>query len=92
MVSDTNGDRSTSEELGRETAIAEAYMQGASGWSYVPAKTANQFPFDYRLAESSVIEDSWPATRRHPAYFRAMLENIAKIVLRKPPSTGGKRK
>ena len=92
MVSDTNGDRSTTEELGRESAIAEAYMYGASGWSYVPAKTANQFPFDYRLAESSVIEDSWPANRRHPAYFRAMLEHIAKIVLRKPPSTGGKRK
>ncbi len=90
MVSDSNGEMSTKAELERERAIAEAYMQGASGWSYVPARTANRFPFDYRLPESSAIEDSWPQAKRHPAYFRAMLEHIAKIVLRKPPSSAGK--
>lgn len=87
MVSDSNGNLSTSEELERERRIAEAYMLGASGWSYVPARTANRFPFDYRLPDSSAIEDSWPEAKRHPAYFRAMLEQIARIVLRKPPSS-----
>ena len=92
MVSDSNGEMSTTAELEREQAIAEAYMLGASGWSYVPARTANRFPFSYRLADSAAIEDSWPDAKRHPAYFRAMLEQIARIVLRRPPSSLGKGK
>jgi hypothetical protein len=90
MVSDSNGKLSTKDELERERAIAEAYLQAASGWSYVPARTANRFPFEYRLPDNSAMEDSWPDAKRHPAYFRAMLEHIAKIVLRKPPSPAGK--
>ena len=90
MISDSNGHRSTTEELARERSIAEAYMHGASGWSYVPARTANMFPFDYRLPATAAIDDSWPESKRHPAYFRAVLEQIARIVLRKPPSTAGR--
>lgn len=90
MVSDSNGKLSTKDELERERAIAEAYLQAASGWSYVPARTANRFPFEYRLPDNSAMEDSWPDAKRHPAYFRAMLEHIAKIVLRKPPSPAGR--
>ncbi len=92
MVSDTNGGDSTSGELETERAIAAAYLSGASGWSYVPARTANRFPFEYRVAESAAIDDAWPARRRHRAYFRAMLEQIARIVLRKPPSSARKGK
>lgn len=92
MVSDSNGRQATQNELQRERAIAEAYLQGASGWSYVPALTANRFPFAYRPPDSSEVDDTWPPGRRHPAYFRAMLEQIAKIVLRRPPSTRGKDK
>ena len=92
MVSDSNGEMSTTAELEREQAIAEAYMLGASGWSYVPSRTANRFPFNYRLADSSAIEDSWPDAKRHPAYFKAMLEQIARIVLRRPPSSVRKGK
>lgn len=88
MVSDSNGSRATQEELERERSIAEAYLQSASGWSYVPARTANLFPFTYSLPENSTMEDSWPAAKRHPAYFRAMLETIARIVLRRPPISG----
>lgn len=87
MVSDSNGSRATLAELERERSIAEAYLQSASGWSYVPTRTANLFPFTYSLPESSTMEDSWPAAKRHPAYFRAMLETIARIVLRRPPSS-----
>ena len=91
MVSDSNGQQATRDELERERSIAEAYLQGASGWSYVPARTANLFPFIYSLPESSAVDDSWPVDKRHRAYFRAMLENIARIVLRRPPSSAGRK-
>lgn len=92
MVSDSSGAAATNAELARESSIAQAYLEGAAGWSFVPALTANRFPFDYELADSAVFEDSWPADTRHRAYFRAMLEGIARIVLRRPPSTSGKGK
>lgn len=91
MVSDSNGQQATRDELDRERSIAEAYLQGASGWSYVPARTANIFPFVYSLPDSSGVDDSWPADKRHRAYFRAMLESIARIVLRRPPSPTGRK-
>ena len=90
MVSDRNGVQAKRAELEAEESIAEAYILGASGWSYVPSGTVNVFPFVYGLPESSVVDDSWPDARRFPAYFRAMLERIGRIVLRKPPSTSGK--
>ncbi len=92
MVSDRNGVEGLQAELETEKSIAEAYIQSASGWSYVPSGTLNVFPFVYRLPETSVVDDSWPAARRFPAYFRAMLEQIGRIMLRKPPSTSGKSK
>ena len=90
MVSDSNGDASTLDQLQREREVAETYLLAASGWSFVPTRTANRFPFDYRVSESSAVDDAWPESRRHPAYVRAMLEQIARIVLRKPPSTARK--
>ena len=90
MVSDSNGQQATRDELARERSIAEAYLQGASGWSYVPARTANLFPFAYSLPDSSAVDDSWPVEQRHRTYFKAMLETIARIVLRRAPSTSGR--
>lgn len=90
MVSDSNGTAATGEELGRERSIAEAYLQGASGWSFVPVRTANNFPFAYGLPETSKFEDTWPSEQRHAGYFRAMLEHIARIVLRRPPVPASK--
>lgn len=86
MVSDSNGLAATREELERERLIAEAYLQGASGWSFVPARTANVFPFAYGLPQVSGLDDSLPDRQRHPAYFRAVLEQVARIVLRRPPT------
>lgn len=91
MVSDSNGQQATRDELEQERSIAEAYLQAASGWSYVPARTANMFPFVYSLPDTSAVEDSWPVEKRHGAYFRAVLETIARIVLRRPPSTAGRK-
>ncbi len=84
MVSDSNGMAATREELIREQSIAEAYLQGAAGWSFVPVRAANTFPFVYGLPESSEFEDGWPSEKRHAAYFRAALEGLARIVLRRP--------
>ena len=85
MVSDSNGQQGTPDELELERSIAEAYLHGASGWSYVPARTANLFPFVYSLPDTSNVEASLPASKRHRAYYRAVLESIARIVLRRPP-------
>ena len=90
MISDSSGTSATLQELEDEEAIAAAYLERASGWSYVPNRTANTFPFAYRPSDSSVIADSWPEEKRYRAYYRAMLERIAKVVLRRPPSTGQK--
>ncbi len=91
MVSDSNGVQATTDELEREHAIAEAYIQGASGWSFVPARTANVFPFDYNLPVSSSFDESQGSNERHSAYFRAVLEQIARIVLRRPPASARAR-
>ncbi len=86
MVSDSNGMAATRQELVRTTSIAEAYLQGASGWSFVPVHTANTFPFAYGLPDKSDFDDEWPPEKRHAAYFRAALESLARIVLRRPPA------
>lgn len=87
LVSDSNGGHATTDELDRDRAVAEAYLAGASGWSFAPAGLASSFPFSYQAAETAAIDDSWPDRRRRPAYFRAVLEQVARIVLRKAPST-----
>ena len=90
MVSDSSGLAATNAELAREASVAQAFLEGAAGRSFAPALTANRFPFDYGLADSAVFEDSRPADTRHRAYFRTMLEGIARTVLMRPPSTSGK--
>ncbi len=91
MVSDSNGSAATNAELARERSIAKAYLEDAAGWSYVPGATANRFPFEYGLPDSAALDDSWQVARRQQAYFRAVLEGIATIVLKRPPSTVGRR-
>ena len=87
MVSDYNGLHSKVEELDQERAMAESYLLNASGWSYSPTMTANQFPFVYQPAASAQFTEDESTEKRHGAYFRAVLEQIAKIVLNRPPST-----
>ena len=67
--------------------MAESYLLNASGWSYSPTMTANQFPFVYQPAASAQFTEDESTEKRHGAYFRAVLEQIAKIVLNRPPST-----
>lgn len=83
MVSDANSPAAAMAELDRERVIAEAYLERASGWSYVPTQMADAFPFSYKPADSVAGPDGGS----HATYFRAVLEQIAKVVLRRPPST-----
>lgn len=87
MINDDNGIEATPATLSRDHATANAFLTNASGWSYRPGRLADRFPFDFAPAESAELDESWDEARLRPAYFRAMLEQIAKLVLRKPPST-----
>ncbi len=92
MVSDSSGPEATSQGLAKDVSIAEAYLEGAAGWSFAPSASANRFPFDYGVAETAEFDDAWDTARRRPAHGRALLEAVARIVLRKPPSTTLRRK
>lgn len=92
MINDRNGRGATPDELEGESAVAEAYLQKASGWSYAPVLTANRFPFAYSFAEDASLDASSPPEERHTMYFGAMLKRVARIVLRRPPSKDARRR
>ena len=92
MVSDSNDGEGTADALANEVSVARAYIESASGWSFAPSPAASRFPFDYGVADSAEVDDSWEAPRRQRARARAMLEAIARIVLRRPPSTTARKK
>jgi len=93
IVDDDNGRSSRSADLARERASADAVFRSGAGWSYTPWGSAQRFPFTYQPAETSAFEDGEPLAQRETAYFRAILEHIARLTLRKPPTTQpGKKK
>ena len=91
MISDENGSEADAAALSRENAAADAFLTNAAGWSFRPAGLADRFPFEYAPAASADLDESRDEAGRRPAYFRAMLERIAKLVLRNPPSTSAKK-
>ena len=92
MTEDDNGRETTHETLARELASADALFNEAAGWGYMPWVQAQQFPFVYMPGESAEFSDDMPVAQRDPAYFKAVLEHIASLVLRKPPDTTIKKK
>jgi hypothetical protein len=92
MTEDDNGRETTHETLVRELASADALFDKAAGWGYMPWVQAQQFPFVYMPGESAEFTDDMPVAQRDPAYFKAVLEHIASLVLRKPPVTTVKKK
>ena len=67
-------------------------FQNTVGWGYMPWQQAEQFPFEYLPGPSSEFNEQMPQQQREGAYFRAVLESIAQLVLKNPPSTGAKKK
>ena len=92
MTEDDNGRETTRETLARELASADGMFNKAAGWGYMPWVQAQQFPFVYMPGESAEFTDDMPVAHRDAAYFKAVLEYIAQLVLKKPPITTSKKK
>ena len=92
MIRDDNGRETTPANLSREKASADALFKLGAGWGYMPWKQAHRFPFAYVPQQTSELSSEMPESRRDEAYFRAVLEHIAKLVLRKPPQSVPKKK
>jgi hypothetical protein len=92
MTEDDNGREATRQNLQREIASANALFDQAAGWGYMPWVQAQQFPFVYLPGESAEFNDDMPPDQRKAAYFKAVLEHIARMVMQRPPITTGKKK
>jgi len=91
MVRDDNGQELNSEALSREIASADVLFVNGAGWGFRPRAGAHQFPFDYRPGTTSEINGGSSPSDRDSAYFKAVLEHIATLVLKKPPHLRKKR-
>ena len=92
MIGDDNGRETTPANLSREKASADALFKEGAGWGYMPWKQAHRFPFAYVPRQTSELSAEMPETQRDEAYFRAVLEHIAALVLKKPPRSVPKKK
>ena len=95
MIEDDNGYEATAENLRRERVSADTFFKRGAGWGYRPSLQA-RFPYAYQPGESGDL--SQRTTGEHSAgeygekaYYRAVLEHIASLVLKKPP-TGSRKK
>ena len=87
MVQDDNGQETTLANLAREKASADTLFKDGAGWGFTPWKQAHRFPFIYLPDPSSEFGDDTMEAKRDGAYFRAVLEHVATLVLKKPPSS-----
>ena len=92
MVQDDNGRETTLANLAREKASADALFKDGAGWGFTPWKQAHRFPFMYLPDPGSEFGDDTMEARRDGAYFRAVLEHVAALVLKKPPGSADKKK
>ena len=92
MIEDDNGLKTTPDNLSHEEASLDAVFQATAGWGYMPWAQAEQYPFEYLPGPTSEFRDGASAEEQEGAYFRAVLEDIARLVLKKPPSTVPKKK
>ena len=87
MVQDDNGQETTLANLAREKASADTLFKDGAGWGFTPWKQAHRFPFIYLPDPGSEFGDDTMEAKRDGAYFRAVLEHVATLVLKKPPSS-----
>ncbi len=91
MIGDDNGGGADAAALSRDSAAAAAFLTHAAGWSFSPKRLTDRFPFVYAPAAAAAPAEGGGAASRRRAYFRAVLERIAALVLRKPPSTSPRK-
>jgi hypothetical protein len=72
------------EMLAKTIRAISSTLEAPGGWSLTPGRMTYDFPFAYAPAASAA--DEGPA-----GYFRALLEELAEVLLRKPPSTAEKQ-
>jgi len=89
MTEDDNGRASTLEHLNADLASCDIFFHRAAGWGYMPWVQAQRFPFRYLPATTSAVRDDLPENERDMAYFHAVLDHIAGLVLRHPPQEDG---
>ena len=83
MIEDDNGSEPNQATLSRESASADALFVDGAGWGYRPSVQAH-FPFAYAPAAAADLSAVAARPDREEAYFKAVLEHIAELVLKKP--------
>ena len=91
MNEDDNGRETTRANFARETASGDALFRHGAGWGYMPWAQAQRFPFHFMPGPAPEFTEQTPIQERDQAYFHAVLEHIARLVLSRPPE-GGKWK
>jgi hypothetical protein len=88
MNEDDNGRESTRANLANELASCDLLFQAAAGWGYMPWVQAQRFPFRFQPGPGSTFTDTTPVAERDAAYFHAVLDHIARLVLARNPHGG----
>ncbi len=91
MIDDDNGGDFDLATLSRETASADALFVDGAGWGYRPS-VQQMFPFAYAPAAGGDLSAVASAADLGPTYFKAVLEHIAELVLKKPPHQRKKKR
>lgn len=83
MNEDDNGRETTPEILAKELASCTAVFESGGSWGYMPWIQLQIYPFRHVMpAESSKMTPDMPVAQRDPAYFKAVLEHIRKLLYR----------
>lgn len=85
MNEDDNGRETTQANLKLETASCDVFFQHAAGWGYMPWAQAQRFPFRYLPGAEATVRDEMDVAERDMAYFHAVLDHIASLVMKRPP-------
>jgi hypothetical protein len=91
MIDDDNGSDSGLATLSRETASANVLFVDGAGWGYRPS-VQQLFPFAYAPAAGGDLTAVAPGEDIEPTHFKAVLEHIAELVLKKPPHQRKKKR
>ncbi len=86
MNEDDNGRETTRANFANEAASCDALFRHGAGWGYMPWVQAQRFPFRFLPGPAPEFTDGMPVAERDAAYFHAVLEHIAKLVLKKAPA------
>ena len=92
MVADNNGREMSEANLLREASSANEVFENGAGWTYRPWHQVKQTPFVYQPARYTEPAESSSVSNPEGVYFRSVLEEIATLVMKKPPQKQKKNK